>query len=107
MVAGGRRKRVDYVELSWWRADSWECFHHWHAPVSSTIMSKKNSESLQSHALNVPWVQILKGKRIVLASASPRRKEIMAIFVRPHLFIISTPLTRLTGIEPRDRPLNF
>ncbi|KAF9790323.1 Maf Ham1 [Thelephora terrestris] len=43
-------------------------------------MSKKRPECLQSHALNVPWVQILKGKRVVLASASPRRREILEIF---------------------------
>ena len=55
-------------------------------------MSKKRSECLQSHALDVPWVQILKEKRVVLASASPRRKEILAIFVWL-LILIPPPLS--------------
>jgi len=55
-------------------------------------MSKKKPECLQSHALNVPWVQILKGKRLILASASPRRREILAIFVRAHPSITLTSI---------------
>jgi hypothetical protein len=92
-------------ERTTWNLGGCARFHH--HPVSTTTMSEKKSECLQSHALNVPWVQILKGKRVVLASASPRRREILAIFVRPHLSTTSTPLTRPTGVEPRDRPLNL
>jgi len=73
-----------------WRADSRERFHF--RAVFWITMSKKKPECLQSHALNVPWVQTLKGKRVVLASASPRRREILAIFVRP--------LTSLQYIHP-------
>jgi septum formation protein len=38
------------------------------------------------HALNLPSIRKLAGKRVILASASPRRKEILqTIVVRPHL----------------------
>ena len=34
------------------------------------------------HALHIPGINKLAGKRVVLASGSPRRKEILQIFVR-------------------------
>ena len=35
------------------------------------------------HALKVPAIEKLVGKRVVLASNSPRRREILRTFVRP------------------------
>ena len=76
--------------------------------VPSTAMPEKKPECLQSHALNVPWIQILKGKRLVLASASPRRREILAIFVRPHPFIVHVPLSLVRqGLDPEIVPSTF
>ena len=40
------------------------------------------SKHILPHALRVPALEKLKGKRIVLASNSPRRKEILCTFVR-------------------------
>ena len=39
-------------------------------------------QAVLPHALKVPGLVKLSGKRVVLASASPRRKEILATFVR-------------------------
>ena len=39
-------------------------------------------QAIKPHALKVPGLIKLSGKRVVLASASPRRKEILATFVR-------------------------
>lgn len=35
--------------------------------------------------LNLPALKLLNAKSIVLASASPRRKEILSDMVRPHI----------------------
>ena len=40
------------------------------------------SKHILPHALQVPAIEKLKGKRIVLASNSPRRKDILRTFVR-------------------------
>ena len=39
-------------------------------------------QAVLPHALKVPGLVKLSGKRVVLASANPRRKEILATFVR-------------------------
>lgn len=44
-------------------------------------MTSKN-KSILPHALKVPGLNKLHGKRVVLASNSPRRKEILETFVR-------------------------
>src|SRR5260370_41658108 len=48
------------------------------APIQ---MSKH--QNVLPHALAIPALNKLSGKRIVLASASPRRREIVKIFVSP------------------------
>jgi septum formation protein len=47
-------------------------------------MPQNTSSPLLPHALHVPGINKLAGKRVVLASNSPRRKEILQIFVRPY-----------------------
>ena len=70
-------------------------------------MSNKRPECLQSHALNVPWVQILKGKRVILASASPRRREILSVFVRQKS-LSHPPLSHPSqGLHPEIVPSTF
>ena len=46
------------------------------------ILSHIMSKHILPHALRVPAIEKLKDKRIVLASNSPRRKEILRTFVR-------------------------
>jgi len=45
------------------------------------------STHILDHALQTPTIEKLKGKRIVLASNSPRRKEILRTLVRRLQFI--------------------
>jgi septum formation protein len=40
-----------------------------------------SSKHVLSHALQTLGIKKLSGKRIVLASASPRRKDILSVFV--------------------------
>ena len=40
------------------------------------------SSHILPHALRIPAIDKLRGKRIILASKSPRRKEILQTFVR-------------------------
>ena len=42
---------------------------------------KEKHQAIKPHALKVPGLVKLSGKRVVLASASPRRKDILATFV--------------------------
>ena len=42
---------------------------------------KEKHQAIKPHALKVPGLVRLSGKRVVLASASPRRKDILATFV--------------------------
>lgn len=46
------------------------------------MASQTPSTVVLSHALHVPGINKLAGKRVVLASGSPRRKDILQIFVR-------------------------
>ncbi|KAI0319064.1 Maf/Ham1 [Amylostereum chailletii] len=43
-------------------------------------MSEKRQAAVMSHALRIPGLNKLAGKRVVLASGSPRRKEILKTF---------------------------
>jgi len=51
---------------------------------SSTTIANMSStkQPLLKHALKMPGLQKLSGKRVVLASNSPRRREILHTFVR-------------------------
>lgn len=51
------------------------------------MSNEKRAPAVMSHALKVPGLNKLHGKRVILASASPRRKQILETFVR----IIHTP----------------
>ena len=44
-------------------------------------MAPKREPAVLLHALRVPGLTKLTGKRVVLASASPRRREILRTFV--------------------------
>lgn len=60
------------------------------------------------HALRTPSVEKLKGKRIVLASNSPRRKEILRVFVRPlPSSITHSSLSKSQGLAPDIVPSTF
>src|SRR6202011_678876 len=54
----------------------------------STFFHQMNSKhnSVLAHALQTPSIKKLSGKRIILASNSPRRKEILNTFVRRELY---------------------
>lgn len=45
-------------------------------------MAPKHPPVVLPHALHIPGINKLAGKRVVLASGSPRRKEILQTFVR-------------------------
>ena len=46
------------------------------------MVPQTSSTAVLPHALHIPGVNKLAGKRVVLASGSPRRKDILQIFVR-------------------------
>jgi len=84
--------------------------------ASVTLYSSPMSKHILPHALQTPAIKKLEGKRIVLASSSPRRKEILKTFVRAFLFpfrhsIIQPPILRLRevdlGSDTRYRTLNI
>jgi len=45
-------------------------------------MAPKHPPVVLPNALHIPGINKLAGKRVILASGSPRRKEILQIFVR-------------------------
>ena len=50
--------------------------------VGDKAMAPKHPPVVLPHALHIPGINKLAGKRVILASASLRRKEILQIFVR-------------------------
>lgn len=54
------------------------------------------STAVLPHALHIPGINKLSGKRVVLASGSPRRKDILQIFVRLMVFRNSRPFNTTT-----------
>ena len=61
--------------------------------ASVTLCSSPMSKHILPHALQTPAIKKLEGKRIVLASSSPRRTEILKTFVRAFLFPFRYPIT--------------
>jgi septum formation protein len=55
------------------------------------------------HALHIPGINKLAGKRVILASGSPRRKEILQIFVRSWV-LESLSFRKITCGLRRDSP---
>lgn len=51
-------------------------------PFTCATMSKRRDCLLPNH-LDLPSIKELSGKRVILASNSPRRKDILATIVRP------------------------
>ena len=49
---------------------------------SINMSEKKRDNPVLKHALQTPSIKKLVGKRVILASASPRRREILRTFVR-------------------------
>jgi hypothetical protein len=45
-------------------------------------MTSRHPPAVLPHALHIPGINKLAGKRVILASNSPRRKEILQVFVR-------------------------
>ena len=62
-----------------------------------TLPLNPMSKHILPHALAVPAIKKLAGKRIVLASNSPRRREILRTFVRVHTFGCDSQLIALVG----------
>lgn len=75
------------------------------------MSEKKKKNPVLNHALQTPSIKKLAGKRVVLASASPRRREILRTFVRPkRLTPFQSSLKNLNfiqGLEPEIVPSNF
>ncbi|RAL67858.1 hypothetical protein DID88_008584 [Monilinia fructigena] len=63
-------------------------------PASKSISSIKGPLPRGPFPLDIPLLQHLKGKRIILASASPRRKQILASIGLTNLEIIPSPLPK-------------
>ncbi|KAF7902356.1 hypothetical protein EAF00_002259 [Botryotinia globosa] len=61
-------------------------------PASQSISTGKGPVPRGPFPLDIPLLQELKGKRIILASASPRRKQILATIGLTNLEIIPSPL---------------
>jgi len=80
-------------------------------PASDSLSSKSMATHVLDHALRTTAIEKLKGKRIVLASNSPRRKEILHTLVRPWQFIIIdhrlSPVSKSQGIAPDIVPSTF
>jgi hypothetical protein len=76
-------------------------------------MTSRNPPAVLPHALPIPSINKLAGKRIVLASNSPRRKEILQIFVRRPAALPSgelcllDPLLALAGSRPRSNTFDL
>ena len=64
------------------------------AIITLTIMP----DNVLPHALQVPAIKKLKGKRIVLASNSPRRKEILRTLVRDLSLLVQNELIQPTHV---------
>jgi hypothetical protein len=62
--------------------------------------------SVLPNALRIPALNKLANKRIVLASASPRRLDILKQFVRFY-FVFIRFLTVIAGPQPRGRPFQL
>lgn len=84
--------------------------------LASTTMPPVNA--VQPTALKLPGITKLKNKRVVLASNSPRRREILKSFVRFVLVISDSPLPTsicwlvpliyiITGSRTRDISIYF
>ena len=72
------------------------------------FLSTSMPKHILPHALAVPAIKKLAGKRIVLASNNPRRREILRTFVRVHTFGCDSQLIALAGSYLRPlRVLNL
>lgn len=72
---------------------------------TATIMPSSN---VLPHALQTPAIKKLTGKRIILASASPRRKDILSVFVLRSVASFSTSTNGcFQGIAPEIIPSTF
>jgi len=78
---------------------------------ASVTLCSPMSKHILPHALQTPAIKKLEGKRIVLASSSPRRTEILKTFVRAFLFPFRYPITPILrlheGSDTRYRTLNI
>ena len=75
-------------------------------PLITTMSNEKRLPSqVLPNALAIPASNKMHGKRIVLASASPRRKQILETFVRVVVVGHRSPLTTpgFAGSEARGR----
>lgn len=76
------------------------------APTTTATMTTR-PDPVTPFALNTPLFNVLAGKRVVLASSSPRRKQILASVVRPTLLIQASAKARaltvvcLTSLDRR------
>lgn len=71
-------------------------------------MSEKRQPAVMAHALKIPGLNKLAGKRVVLASASPRRKEILQTMVRLRIsWNPSSYIAYPKGLAPEVIPSTF
>lgn len=71
--------------------------HRFFFIISTSMATTTTRQHVSAHALSIPAFNKLAGKRIVLASASPRRKEILKTFVRSYPSILAQPNFRLAS----------
>ncbi|KAI0711849.1 Maf/Ham1 [Cerioporus squamosus] len=75
--------------------------------MMSCISSKKvelpHHNCVLPHALKIPALEKLKGKRVDLASNSPRRKDILKTFIVPSTFEETLPFGRFS--DPHEYPV--
>ena len=73
---------------------------------SINMSEKKRDNPVLKHALQTPSIKKLVGKRVILASASPRRREILRTLVRnPPSSIDPCTQKKMLGSGTRDRPV--
>lgn len=77
--------------------------------LSEKQISLPEHNCVLPHALRVPSLQKLVGKRVVLASNSPRRKEILQIFVGcfTEIRAMEAHASVEAGPCPGDRPFDI
>src|SRR5579863_2834841 len=74
--------------------------------VKSRTMAQKNPPVVLPHALHIPGINKLAGKRVILASGSPRRKEILQIFVRS--WVLGSRFEKITcGFRRASPPKSY
>jgi hypothetical protein len=70
-------------------------------------MSLTRPSPVLAHALPLPIFKLLKDRRVILASSSPRRKDILEVAVRFLSPTLRLGLADLAGFQTRDRTIHL